>query len=155
MANRIKTLVDLIKNNSVVADIGCDHAYLIIELLKQNKVIYAFGIDNKDGPINNAKTNLSKYPFTNYSLIKADGLNFSFDKKIDTLVFAGLGGLNTIEIIDENKDKLKNIKYIVTDIHRDDNKVKEYLINLNYQIDEEINIIDKKKKYHLVRYIKN
>lgn len=153
MANRIKALMDLVPNNSIVADIGCDHAYLIIELIKNDKAQYAYGIDNKSGPIKNAVTNVEKYQlFNRINIIKADGLDFNLDPKIDTLVFAGLGGMNVINIINKDKKKLKHIKYIVTDIHRDDAKVKEYLESLNYKVKESLDIIDKKKKYHLCRY---
>ncbi len=155
MANRIIELAKLIKKNSVIADIGTDHAYLIIELFKLNKIKYAYAVDNKDGPIRNAINNINKYNLEDKcKVIKADGLNFNVSKDIDTLVFAGLGGLNTIQIIEDNKKKLKYIKYIVTDIHRDDIKVKKYLNDLGFKVNKSVDIIDKKKGYHLVRYVK-
>jgi len=153
MSNRIKSLEDLIKKNSVVADIGCDHAYLIVELLLDKKIKYGYAIDNKDGPINNARKNITKFNLEDKcEIIKADGLSFNLNKKIDTLVFAGLGADNVINIIKVDKTKLKNIKYIVTDIHRNEPKLINYLKTLNYVIDKELSILDKKKKYHLVRY---
>ena len=155
MANRIKEIAKLVPSKTVVADIGTDHAYLIINLLISKKILYAYAIDNKTGPLNNALNNIKKYKLENQcEVIKADGLNFNVKKDINTLVFAGLGGLNVIKMIDENKSKLKYIKYIVTDIHRDDSKVKEYLETLGFKVATSIDIIDKKKGYHLVRYAK-
>lgn len=153
MAKRIKTLASLIPNGSVVADIGCDHAYLIIELLKNNQIKYAYAIDNKDGPIKNAKNNIKRYNLEKFvEVIKANGLSFPFNKKINTLVFAGLGGNNVIDIINKDIDKLKNIDYIITDIHRDDLKVQKYLLSLGFKLTNSVDIIDKQKKYHLCRY---
>ncbi|MCQ2796005.1 MAG: class I SAM-dependent methyltransferase [Bacilli bacterium] len=155
MANRIEEIAKLVPSKTVVADIGTDHAYLIINLLLSKKILYAYAIDNKSGPIQNALNNIKKYNLEDKcEVIKADGLNFNLKKDVNTLVFAGLGGLNVIKMIDDNKDKLKYIKYIVTDIHRDDVKVKEYLSSLGFKVNKSIDIIDKKKGYHLVRYAK-
>lgn len=155
MANRIEEIAKLVPSNSVVADIGTDHAYLIISLLISKKIEYAYAIDNKDGPIQNALKNIKKYNLEDQcEVIKADGLNFKVSKDINVLVFAGLGGLNVIKMIEDNKSKLRYIKYIVTDIHRDDNKVKEFLQTLGFKVNKSIDIIDKKKGYHLIRYAK-
>lgn len=155
--NRIKKIAQLIPNNidNIIADIGCDHAYLAIELFKLNKLKFAYLIDNKDGPIKNATKNINKYCFNDKcEIIKTDGLNFNFDKKINILIFAGLGAKNVIKIITENIKKIENIKYIICDIHRDDEKFDYFISFLNFKIDKEFNIIDRKKKYHLCRYVK-
>ena len=150
---RINALASLVIKDSVVADIGTDHAFLLIKLLEDKKIKYAYAIDNKDGPITNAINNINKHNFNKVcEVIKADGLNFNLNKNVDTLVFAGLGGITTIEIINKDINKLKFIKYIVTDIHRDDDKVNDFLKELHFNLDEEITIIDKKQKYHLCRY---
>ncbi|MCQ2794644.1 MAG: class I SAM-dependent methyltransferase [Bacilli bacterium] len=155
MANRIEEIAKLVPSKTVVADIGTDHAYLIINLLLSKKILYAYAIDNKTGPVQNALNNIKKYELEDKcEVIKADGLNFNMKSDINTLVFAGLGGLNVIKMINDNKAKLKYIKYIVTDIHRDDTKVREYLENFGFKVDTSIDIIDKKKGYHLVRYAK-
>ncbi|MCQ2792352.1 MAG: class I SAM-dependent methyltransferase [Bacilli bacterium] len=153
MANRIDALASLVPKNSIVADIGTDHAYLIINLLLTKKIRYAYAIDNKTGPINNAIYNIKKNNLSDKcKIIKADGLDFKVTKDINVLVLAGLGGSNIVQIIDKGKSKLKYIKYIVTDAHRDNEKVQEYLLNLGFKINQSIDIIDKKKKYHLVQY---
>jgi len=153
MAKRINELAMLVKNNSVVADIGCDHAYLIVELFKQKKIKYAYAIDNKDGPVKNAINNINKYDLSDKcEVIKADGLSFDISKKVNTLVFAGMGGDNVIEIISKDISKIKNIKYIITDIHKNDKKLYEYLNTINFILDESKDIIDREKKYHLCRY---
>ena len=61
-SERIKLLARLIPNNSNIADVGCDHGYLIIEADKLNKFNKAIAIDNKIGPLESAKkilTNLT------------------------------------------------------------------------------------------------
>lgn len=153
--NRIKKIAQLIPNNSIIADIGCDHAYLAIELFKLNKLKFAYLIDNKEGPIKNALKNIDKYKLNNKcKIIRTNGLNFNFDKKINTLIFAGLGGKNVIKIIEENFKKIENIKYIICDIRRDNEKFNYFLSFLNFKIDKYFIITDRKKKYHLYRFIK-
>lgn len=154
---RIKELAKLIPNSAIVADIGCDHAYLIVELFKLNNLNFAYAIDNKDGPIKNAINNINKFNLNHKcKVIKADGLDFYFDRKIDTLVFAGLGGVNVINIIKKNIVKFKkNIKYIICDIHRDNKKFNLFLNFLNFELDKNFIIEQKNKKYYLCRYVKN
>ncbi|MCQ2752926.1 MAG: class I SAM-dependent methyltransferase [Bacilli bacterium] len=153
MANRIKAIASLVPPNSVVADIGTDHAYLILELFKNQQIQYAYAIDNKDGPIANAKNNIEKHHLTDgCKVIKANGLDFPLDPKVNTLVLAGLGGMNIISILKHDEKKLKKIKTIITDAHRDNDKVTAYLLTLGYQVKEEKSIIDKKKKYQLIAY---
>lgn len=153
---RIKELAKLVPDKTIVADIGCDHAYLIVELFKLNKLKFAYAIDNKDGPIKNAIKNINKFNLNDKcKIIKTDGLNFDFDKKIDTLVFAGLGGLNVIDMIQKNILKFKNVKYIICDIHRDNDKFDLFLSFLNFKLDKSLIVEQKNKKYNICRYIKN
>lgn len=155
MKKRIKALAALIVDSDVVADIGTDHAYLLIELFKNKQIKFAYAIDNKDGPIKNATNNLlNANCLDNCQVIKADGLSFLASHPIDTLIFAGIGGLNIIDIIKNNEEKLKNIKYIVTDIHRHEKEVIVYLKHLGYLIDDEVALKEKRKAYHLIRFKK-
>lgn len=151
--NRITSLANLVPKNAIIADIGCDHAYLIIKLFKLKRIFFAYAIDNKLGPIQNAIVNISKNNLNHKcQIIKTDGLNFNFKHKINTLIFAGIGGYNAINIIENNKEKIQNINYIVTDLHRDNEKFKIYLESYGFKLKEKKKIFDKKHFYCLCKY---
>ena len=150
---RIEALASLVPSQTVVADIGCDHAYLLIYLLQAKKISFAYGIDNKDGPIKNALTNITRYHLQNKcQIIKADGLNFSFSPLIKTLIFAGLGGFKAITILKANEIKLSQIQYIITDLHRDQEYFTSYLEKKAFFLQQTIVIYEKHHYYHLCQY---
>ena len=148
-------MAKLVPDDNIITDIGCDHAYLIIELFKLNKIKFAYAIDNKDGPIKNAIRNIDKYNLNDKCcIIKTNGLDFDFDKKIGTLIFADLGGRNAIKIIKNNIEKVQKIKYVVCDIRRNEKEFDCFLNFLNFRLDKDFFIVDHNKKYHLCRYAK-
>ena len=56
---RLNAALDWIDCNDLLADVGCDHGYLAIEALKKG-VPFVQLIDNKEGPLNVAISNLKK-----------------------------------------------------------------------------------------------
>ena len=55
---RLKAVADLVDNNKVIADIGCDHALLSIYLVENGISNKVYAIDNKKGPLSTAKKNI-------------------------------------------------------------------------------------------------
>ena len=55
----ITAIVDWI-DGTILADIGCDHAYVAIEAIRQKKVIKAYACDIAQGPLNNAKKTIEE-----------------------------------------------------------------------------------------------
>lgn len=57
VSKRLQAIVDWI-DGTILADIGCDHAYVAIEAIRQKKVLKAYACDIAQGPLNNAKKQL-------------------------------------------------------------------------------------------------
>ena len=57
---RIGILASLTKGYDTICDIGCDHAYVILEALNKYDVKYAYAIDVNLEPLERAKTNIKK-----------------------------------------------------------------------------------------------
>ena len=57
---RLNTVCDLLNSTDTLADIGCDHGYLGILALEKGISFVQF-VDNKTGPLNQAKNNLKQY----------------------------------------------------------------------------------------------
>ena len=97
VSKRIKGICEYININSNVADIGCDHGYLILEAASSKQILYAQLIDNKVAPLEKAKSNLKNINIkVDYTL--ADGLD-ELNPEIDTIVIAGMGGILIQDII--------------------------------------------------------
>lgn len=102
--NRLKLIASFVRKGVRVADIGCDHAYVISALVNDGIVKYAIGVDNKIGPLQNAKKQ------KNIDCRLGDGLSVVKEDEADDIIIAGMGGENIIEILSncqwsKNKDK--------------------------------------------------
>ena len=110
--NRIKEIAKYIRPYKKIADVGCDHGYLAIYAIKKG-VNYIQLIDNKEGPLNSAKTNLAYYEdkvFIKYSL--SSGLS-DVDQNINTVAICGMGGELISKIILDDLDNAKRLKKLI------------------------------------------
>ena len=58
--SRLKLIGDLVSDNSVCLDVGCDHAFLDIYLEKSNRGIKAIASDIAEGPLEAARSNIKR-----------------------------------------------------------------------------------------------
>ena len=148
---RIKAIGDLLESSDKIADIGADHGLLEIYLAEKYEFIHITAIENKKGPFAILKENLQGLEGIKLSL--SDGLDEVSNE--DTLVLAGMGGINIINIISRNENKLINIKKIVIDAHRDISLARKYIVNLSYKIASEEIVYEKGKYYVVSKFIKS
>ena len=91
LSKRLQRVLDYIQIDDKLADIGCDHGYLSLYAIKKG-VKFVQLVDNKIGPLNVAKKNLSKENLNaeiKYSL--SSGLS-NIDINVDTVAICGMGG---------------------------------------------------------------
>lgn len=150
---RIKTIASFINHNDIIADIGCDHGYLIKVAIEEKKIAYAYAVDNKLGPLNSAKNNLSHY--TNVKFILSDGLlNVDDDDiaEINTIIIAGMGGLLINKIINDSFTKFAKINKIIISPHNNLYEVRKNMNNLGFKILDETIIFDSNNFYEIIEY---
>ena len=58
LSKRLQIIANLVPSDSNVADVGCDHGYLLIYLKDNHFNGKLLGIDNKKGPIESFRKNL-------------------------------------------------------------------------------------------------
>ncbi len=91
--SRLLACTGLVREGSIVADIGSDHAYLPIYLVKNGICRFAIASDINEGPVKRAKTNIGLCGLSDkIAAICADGLDAAADYKPDDIVIAGMGG---------------------------------------------------------------
>ena len=141
---RIDAIADFISPYKSIADIGCDHGYVIKQAFDKGYIDNAYAIDNKLGPINRAKDTLKDYKNVKYYL--SDGLD-SVDENIDCVIIAGMGGMLIIDILEKNKDKLNYIKRLIIEANKDEFKVRKYLTENSFYIYDE-KIVEEDNKFY-------
>lgn len=103
--------MSFVREDSIVADIGTDHAYLPIWLIKNGIVKSALACDINEGPLNAGKNDVESYSLSDKITLRlSDGLKEVKENEADDIVIAGMGGELIVKILSEcewakNKDK--------------------------------------------------
>ena len=75
LSNRLEAVANFVPFNSILLDIGTDHAMLPIYLCEEGQVNKAYASDNKEGPLSIAKNNIAVYGLSNkITTLKSDGV---------------------------------------------------------------------------------
>ena len=152
-SKRINTISSMLESSKSVADIGCDHGYLIIDAFINQNIEEAIAIDNKKMPLEKAINNIKPYDFFDQvSFILSDGLE-GLDRTVDAIVISGMGGLLMIEILEKHFEKVKEASLILQP-NRNVYDVRKYLTNKSYQIVNEAIVYEDKKYYEIIKFEK-
>lgn len=151
ISKRLKFIGDLIKDKSVILDVGCDHALLDIYTVLNKKNIKAYASDINELPLEQAKKNIKENKLEKkIKTIQMNGIE-NVPKDANTIVISGLGGVTINNILNNNKENLKNIETIILSPNNDFIKVRKNLKNIGYYIEEEYLIEDKKVIYLILK----
>lgn len=149
---RLKAIVDFINENDVVADVGCDHGYLLELAIEEKNIKKGYAIDNKKGPLSSAKNNLNKYDCINFVL--SDGLKSVDCNDINCVVIAGMGGMLINTIVNDSIEKFENINKVIVCPNKNIDKVREYFNSVGYKINFENIVCEDNKYYEIIVFEK-
>lgn len=143
---RLRVIASFIKPGEVVADVGADHGLLELYLIARNTNNFVVAIENKKGPYINLRENL--IGLKDVRLSYSNGLT-AVDSTVDTVVLAGMGGLNIINILDKYPRKVKKLSKIIIDAHRDNFLARKTIVDYGFKITDE-QIVFEKNKFYLI-----
>lgn len=150
--NRLKKVGELVDTDSLILDIGCDHALLDIYLIKENKVKKAIASDIAKGPLDSARSNIASYHMEDkIELRLGDGLECYTDD-IDTIVISGMGGRTIIGIFKYQLAVVKNIKTIILSPNNYQEDVRRFFSKIGFMIEEETLVKDGKVIYQIMKF---
>ena len=150
ISKRLQAVATLVDVDARVIDVGCDHAYLDIYLTLNNgnKCI---ATDINQNALERAKKNIKKYNLEDKIETKlTDGLYDIKIQKEDNIVISGMGTFTILDILKTNELS----ETLIISANNNIDMLREKIINLGYIIDSEIFIIDKKKPYVIIKFIK-
>ncbi len=156
-SNRIDKICSLVKAKTV-AEIGCDHAYILRNLLETKPIDCAFASDISELCLNKARHNLSGFLHKIYFFV-GDGLDPLDDilgQKVANsvpvdIIIAGMGGKEIIKILN-NAGKLfsPNVAFILQP-QKNSDMVRKYLVAHCFKITQDIVAKDGKMFYNIIR----
>lgn len=142
---RLKSIANLVDSSDVVADIGCDHAYLDIYLVISNIVPKTLACDINRKALDMGINNIKKYGLEDKIATKlCDGIT-DISNDINTLIISGMGTSTIIKIL--SNDNVKNINKVITQSNNDYYELRKYMVNNGFYISYEESIFDKDKYY--------
>ncbi|PKM95456.1 MAG: hypothetical protein CVU84_05160 [Firmicutes bacterium HGW-Firmicutes-1] len=135
LTRRLERIASHVPLGTIVADVGTDHGYIPIYLVKEGVSPKAYAIDVAKGPLKKAEMNIEANGVKELVVpILSDGLHQLGDRKVDTLIIAGMGGMLIKRILVEAKHQLKKIPTLILSPHLDIAVVRKVVHKLGYEI---------------------
>lgn len=136
-----------VRQGSVVADIGTDHAYLPVWAVTQGRSPFAVASDIREGPAKRAAATIAKYGVSDrVRAVVAPGLSGIDLSKVDDVVIAGMGGETVLSIL----EAAPPVKYLVLQPQTDLPAVRRYLAGKGYRF-EEVAVAEGSKVYNIFK----
>lgn len=151
LSKRLQMVADCVTPNSLVADVGCDHAYISIYLVENEIAKRSVALDINEGPLQKAMENVKDAGLSDRISIRlSDGLEKLCPGEANSIVIAGMGGILMVQILSSGLDCVKEAKELILQPQSEAEKVREYLHKLKFSICEENMCIDDGKFYVVI-----
>lgn len=152
LSNRLKAVASFVDEGAVVADIGSDHAYLPCFLIHTKIVKKAVAGEVAKGPFESAVKNVRREGFSEAITVRlADGL-FAIEENdaVDTVTIAGMGGPLIATILESGKDRLTQVKRIITQPNIYSRAIREWAVSNGWEIVNEHILKEDGKIYEII-----
>lgn len=152
LGKRLTKVADLILLAEVLADVGCDHGYLSIYLVEKKRCQHVIAMDINKGPLQKAGENIHKFGYGDYIETRlSNGLDKLKAGEAEGFVCAGMGGPLALEILWNDRDKVKDMKQIVLQPQSELWLVRRTLKKWGFIIEQEDIALEDGKYYFMMR----
>lgn len=149
-------IANLVDNSKVLADVGCDHAYISINLLENGKAERIIASDLREGPLNIAKDNIKLEGFEERIETRlCAGLCGYEAGEVDTILISGMGGMLVKEILSESIDVVRRADTLILEPQSDLRVVRAYLKDIGFEIIDEDMLNEGGKYYQIMKAVKS
>lgn len=123
-SNRIQEILEWV-NGECIADIGCDHAYVVCNAILNHQSKKGYACDVAQGPLDNAKKTIEENHLSDLvSCRLLDGIQ-GLESDVDQIIICGMGGKLIIDIL--SKGNLYRGLRLLLSCHKDDFALRKYL----------------------------
>lgn len=152
---RLDALVSMARPSHVLADIGCDHAYLSILVIRSGAANRVIASDISDGPLAKAKHNVDRFGLGNQiELRKGDGLAALRPAEADCVVVAGMGGNVITGILKAGESVARTADKLLVQPMSSSETLRRFLYENGYAIVREI-IVREDRRFYPVLEVRN
>jgi tRNA (adenine22-N1)-methyltransferase len=135
ISDRLKTIASFIPDQAKVADIGADHAHLLIHLAREGRLLKGIAGELNKGPFANAKNRVAMAGYASQIDVRlGNGLEVLTNGEVDVFVIAGMGGALIASILEAGQAKLAGVKRLVLQPNIGSERVRRWLLEHGWQI---------------------
>lgn len=146
---RLECIINHTSGN-VIADIGCDHAYVPIRLIQDRRAKRVIASDLNAGPLNIAKQNIEKYGLSEKVETRlGGGLSILSPGEADAVIIAGMGGEIIEKILRADEEIAKKSRLILQPMNSQ-YELRKFLISNGYKITAEDMVLEGFKVYNII-----
>ncbi|KOY79109.1 tRNA (adenine(22)-N(1))-methyltransferase [Apilactobacillus kunkeei] len=152
LSQRLKVVADFVPQNSKIADIGSDHAYLPVYLMKQKQIEFGIASEVAKGPLDNAVQEIKAEGLTDRIDTRlADGLlSVQPEDTIDCVTIAGMGGTLIKNILENGKSHLSGDELLILQPNVGEDRLRTWLMNNQYEISDETILREDGHTYEII-----
>lgn len=152
---RMLAVAALVDKSKVLADIGCDHAYISINLIENGKVDRIIASDLREGPLNIANENIKLTDFGEKIETRlCSGLEGYEAGEVDTILISGMGGMLVREILSNGREVVEAADTLILEPQSDLRVVRAYLREIGFLIVDEDMLKESGKYYQIIKAVK-
>ena len=145
-------MASMVTTGGILADIGTDHAYVPIALVQRQKIKGAIAMDINEGPLARAQEHIRAARLEEYIQTRlSDGAEALLPNEADSILIAGMGGELILHILTEGESVCSTAKELILQPQSEIHKVREYLRQHQYKIEDEDMVCEEGKYYPMMR----
>lgn len=153
LSERLKTIYKMVPKG-MAADIGADHGKLMIALFEGGIVEHGYAVENKKGPYSRLVKALMEHNLEDKIVpLFSDGIK-DLPPRVHTVIIAGMGGNNIIDILKKYPNKTKQIDTLIVDAHTNVPKVRKEVNKLGFVIADEKMIREDDVFYEIIKFVR-
>jgi tRNA (adenine22-N1)-methyltransferase len=150
---RLNAISELVEDGTqILADIGSDHAYLVIQLLKDYRISRAIVTDINEKPLERAMYNATRYNVSHFcDFRRCAGLEGFIAGEADVITISGMGAETIISILKDNPQSAKSAKYLILQPNSGAESLRKFLDENGYGNPENYFVQDRHLFYQILR----
>ena len=135
LSDRLESIIELVPEGLVCADIGCDHGLISIELVSRNIAPFVYGMDLREGPLERARENILEAGLQDRIQLRiSNGFEKLAPGDVRTAVIAGMGGMLIRDIIENGMSVVKEMEEFVVQPQSNIPEFRNYLRRSGFDI---------------------
>ena len=149
ISKRLELVASFVPQESVLLDVGSDHAYLPIELVERGQIEAAIAGEVVEGPYQSAVKNVESHGLKEKIQVRlANGLAaFEEEDQVSVITIAGMGGRLIATILEEGLDKLSGVKRLILQPNNREDDLRIWLQDHDFRIVAE-SILEEAGKFY-------